>query len=135
LNPGENAQLSSIDAGSARYPQNSLLIPCSKAKFADFGQNSQLLGASSKNFLLFSLFFGFLRISVAFHLQSLERAASSTAHILHLLQQLLQFRLKDVRVLEADDFLAEHALAIIEQRGGQAFQGTEFLHQFIGRDH
>ena len=37
---------------------NSLLIPCSNAKFADFGQNSLLLGASLKKSLLISLFFG-----------------------------------------------------------------------------
>src|SRR5947209_4197121 len=50
-----------------RYPQNSLLIPCSKAKFADFGQNSLILRASSKNSLLISLLFGALAKIVAFH--------------------------------------------------------------------
>jgi hypothetical protein len=45
LNPGKNAALFSVNAGFAIYPQNSLLSPCLKLKFEDFGQNSLLSGA------------------------------------------------------------------------------------------
>jgi hypothetical protein len=38
--------------------QNSLLIPCSKAKFTNFGQNSMILASNSRNSLLISLFPG-----------------------------------------------------------------------------
>ena len=32
-----------------RFPQNSLLFPCQNAEFADFGQNSTILGGNLKS--------------------------------------------------------------------------------------
>jgi hypothetical protein len=44
----------------AENTRNTLLIPCSAARFADFGQNSALLGESLKKSLFFSLLTGIL---------------------------------------------------------------------------
>src|SRR5579859_698629 len=55
-NPRRNAGSPASDAGFKRYPQNSLLIPCSEGKFADFGQNWAIFRPSQKNPLYFPLF-------------------------------------------------------------------------------
>jgi hypothetical protein len=65
------------------HARDSLLIPCSKATFADFGQNPMLLGAKSKNSLLFSLL-----------LENLAFARERIAILLHLLPLRIQCLLR-----------------------------------------
>jgi hypothetical protein len=44
-----------IAFGLRRYPQNSLLIPCFKTRFSDFGQNLMIPEVVAKNSLFISL--------------------------------------------------------------------------------
>jgi len=48
------------------------------------------------------------------------------------LKQRLQLRFNSVCVFKPDNLVTEYALAVIEQRGGQAFNAAKLLLQVVG---